>query len=105
VAGLGFLHGVLNTDNMSSSPDDRLRPYGFIDAFDVDNICNHSDEHGRYSYRMQPRWALDLYALDRRWCLDGRPRCDQGAIDVYLEEYARRSTRCSRQARTRQCTT
>lgn len=53
--GFGFCHGVLNTDNMSIiglTLD--YGPYGFIDGFDANHICNHSDEGGRYAYGRQP---------------------------------------------------
>jgi uncharacterized protein YdiU (UPF0061 family) len=62
---VGFMHGVMNTDNMSIlglTLD--YGPFGFMEAFDPDHICNHSDEGGRYAYSMQPRVALwNLYAL------------------------------------------
>jgi serine/tyrosine/threonine adenylyltransferase len=62
---VGFCHGVMNTDNMSLlGLTIDYGPYGFIDGFDVDHICNHSDHQGRYSYRNQPRIAhWNLYAL------------------------------------------
>ena len=53
---VGFMHGVLNTDNMSMlglTLD--YGPFGFMDSFDPHHICNHSDEMGRYSYANQPR--------------------------------------------------
>ncbi|KAM8892082.1 selenoprotein O1 [Spinachia spinachia] len=59
---VGFCHGVLNTDNMSIlglTLD--YGPYGFMDRFDPDFICNASDNSGRYSYQAQPaicRWNL-----------------------------------------------
>ncbi|MFM8462001.1 MAG: protein adenylyltransferase SelO [Polynucleobacter victoriensis] len=52
---LGFCHGVLNTDNTSLlglTLD--YGPFGFLDQFQVDHICNHSDHGGRYSYHRQP---------------------------------------------------
>ncbi len=52
---VGFCHGVLNTDNMSIlglTLD--YGPFGFMEAFDADFICNHSDHQGRYSYQNQP---------------------------------------------------
>ena len=55
---VGFCHGVMNTDNMSVlglTLD--YGPFGFLDGFDRDHVCNHSDETGRYSYAMQPRVA------------------------------------------------
>lgn len=52
---LGFCHGVMNTDNMSLlglTLD--YGPYGFLDAFDPQHICNHSDHGGRYAWDQQP---------------------------------------------------
>ena len=63
----GFAHGVMNTDNMSIlglTLD--YGPYGFLDAYDPDFICNHSDETGRYSFSNQPGiglWNLRALAL------------------------------------------
>lgn len=57
---VGFCHGVLNTDNMSIvGVTLDYGPYGFMDRYDPDFICNTSDEGGRYSYGRQPeicRW-------------------------------------------------
>lgn len=53
---VGFMHGVMNTDNMSIlglTLD--YGPFGFMEAFDARHICNHTDSQGRYSYQMQPR--------------------------------------------------
>ncbi len=53
---VGFMHGVLNTDNMSILGQTLdYGPYGFMEAYDPAHICNHTDAQGRYSYRMQPR--------------------------------------------------
>lgn len=61
----GFMHGVLNTDNMSIlglTLD--YGPYGFMEAYDPAHICNHTDSQGRYAYRTQPRIAeWNCYAL------------------------------------------
>src|SRR5215469_14453828 len=63
----GFAHGVMNTDNMSIlglTLD--YGPYGFMDAYDPEFICNHSDEMGRYSFINQPliaHWNLRALAL------------------------------------------
>ncbi len=51
----GWAHGVMNTDNMSIlglTLD--YGPYGFMEQFDPAFICNHSDHHGRYSFKNQP---------------------------------------------------
>jgi hypothetical protein len=63
----GFAHGVMNTDNMSIlglTLD--YGPYGFLDAYDPDFICNHTDEAGRYSFANQPGiglWNLNALAV------------------------------------------
>jgi uncharacterized protein YdiU (UPF0061 family) len=52
---VGFCHGVLNTDNMSIlglTLD--YGPFGFMDQFSLNHICNHSDSQGRYSFANQP---------------------------------------------------
>jgi serine/tyrosine/threonine adenylyltransferase len=54
--GVGFMHGVMNTDNMSIlGLTIDYGPFGFMDAFDAGHICNHSDNQGRYAYYMQPQ--------------------------------------------------
>ncbi len=64
---VGFAHGVMNTDNMSIlglTLD--YGPYGFMDAYDPNFICNHTDEQGRYSFINQPviaHWNLRALAL------------------------------------------
>lgn len=60
----GFCHGVLNTDNMSIlGLTIDYGPYGFIDQFDLDFVCNHSDHEGRYSYGNQP--SIGMWNLER----------------------------------------
>ena len=52
---VGFCHGVLNTDNISLvGLTIDYGPFGFMDRFDPDFICNSSDDGGRYTYRRQP---------------------------------------------------
>jgi uncharacterized protein YdiU (UPF0061 family) len=64
---VGFAHGVMNTDNMSIlglTLD--YGPYGFMEAYDPQLICNHSDETGRYAFDNQPaiaHWNLRALAL------------------------------------------
>lgn len=61
---VGFAHGVMNTDNMSIlglTMD--YGPFGFLDDFQPDFICNHSDHQGRYSFENQP--AVGLWNLQR----------------------------------------
>ena len=64
---VGFAHGVMNTDNMSIlglTLD--YGPFGFMDAYDPEFICNHTDEQGRYSVINQPaiaHWNLRALAV------------------------------------------
>ncbi|GAA0856374.1 protein adenylyltransferase SelO [Aliiglaciecola litoralis] len=61
----GFCHGVMNTDNMSiHGITFDFGPYAFLDRYQADYICNHSDHAGRYAYDQQPGVALwNLNAL------------------------------------------
>jgi len=63
--GVGFCHGVMNTDNMSVlGLTIDYGPFGFLDAFDPGHICNHSDHQGRYAWAQQPNVAFwNLHAL------------------------------------------
>jgi serine/tyrosine/threonine adenylyltransferase len=63
--GVGFCHGVMNTDNLSIlGLTIDYGPFGFIDAFDANHICNHSDDTGRYAYNQQPQVAYwNLHCL------------------------------------------
>jgi uncharacterized protein YdiU (UPF0061 family) len=62
---VGFCHGVMNTDNMSVlglTLD--YGPFQFLDGFDANHICNHSDHQGRYAYARQPQIAYwNLFCL------------------------------------------
>ena len=90
--GVGFCHGVLNTDNMSIlglTLD--YGPFGFIDGFDAGHVCNHSDEQGRYAYDRQPavvNW--NLHCLGQALLpLAGEIAATQEALAVYTAEYGR----------------
>ena len=53
---VGFCHGVLNSDNISVlGLTIDYGPFGFLDQFQIDHICNHSDQAGRYAYHRQPQ--------------------------------------------------
>ena len=62
---VGFCHGVMNTDNMSIlGLTIDYGPYGFIDGFQANHVCNHSDTQGRYAWNVQPAVAhWNLYRL------------------------------------------
>lgn len=82
---IGFAHGVMNTDNMSIlgiTLD--YGPYGFLDDYQPDFICNHSDHQGRYAFDNQP--AVGLWNLNRlAHALSGLLSTDQ--LKMALAEY------------------
>lgn len=56
---VGFAHGVMNTDNMSILGETfDYGPFGFLDDYNPDFICNHSDHTGRYAFNQQPSIGL-----------------------------------------------
>lgn len=60
---LGFVHGVLSTDNVTLSAETiDYGPCAFIDRFDPQVWFSSIDEHGRYAYARQPEiiaWNLE----------------------------------------------
>lgn len=62
--GVGFNHGVMNTDNMSiAGLTIDYGPFAFLDDYDFDYICNHTDTNGRYAFGQQPnvaQWNLSM---------------------------------------------
>ena len=56
---VGFIHGVMNTDNMSISGETiDYGPCAFMDEYNPAQVFSSIDEMGRYAYANQPRIAL-----------------------------------------------
>jgi uncharacterized protein YdiU (UPF0061 family) len=56
---VGFIHGVMNTDNTSISGETiDYGPCAFLDHYDPAAVFSSIDEQGRYAYANQPRIAL-----------------------------------------------
>jgi serine/tyrosine/threonine adenylyltransferase len=56
---LGFIHGVMNTDNTSVSGETiDYGPCAFMEAYDSGTVFSSIDSQGRYAYGNQPRIAL-----------------------------------------------
>ncbi|MFS8933521.1 protein adenylyltransferase SelO [Cupriavidus taiwanensis] len=101
---VGFCHGVMNTDNMSIlGLTIDYGPFGFLDAFDANHICNHSDTQGRYAYSQQPQvafWNLHCLAqallplwlppgqADQESARDAAVEAARAALDPFRERYA-----------------
>lgn len=88
---VGFMHGVMNTDNMSIlglTLD--YGPFGFMESFDPGHICNHTDQQGRYSYANQPQighWNCYALAQALMPLIDDVPLA-QSALDNYQPVFA-----------------
>ncbi|WP_342050542.1 MULTISPECIES: protein adenylyltransferase SelO [unclassified Cupriavidus] len=96
---VGFCHGVMNTDNLSIlGLTIDYGPFGFLDGFDANHICNHSDQQGRYAYSQQPQigfWNLHCLAqallpLWREDFADSDAAAEfaREALDPYRDRYA-----------------
>lgn len=63
---LGFIHGVMNTDNMLVCGETiDYGPCAFMDAFDPNQVYSSIDQRGRYAFRNQPpiaHWNLSWLA-------------------------------------------
>jgi uncharacterized protein YdiU (UPF0061 family) len=59
---VGFIHGVMNTDNMTISGETiDYGPCAFMEAYDPQAVFSSIDQGGRYAYRNQPpiaQWNL-----------------------------------------------
>jgi len=63
---VGFVHGVMNTDNMTISGETiDYGPCAFVDAYDPKAVFSSIDRHGRYAFGNQPgvaQWNLTRLA-------------------------------------------
>lgn len=90
---VGFMHGVMNTDNMSIlGLTIDYGPFGFMEAFDANHICNHSDRQGRYAYHMQPKIGQwNCFALGQALLpLIGEVEDAQAALEIYKSAFERK---------------
>jgi len=57
--GVGFIHGVMNTDNMSIAGETiDYGPCAFLDAYHPETVFSSIDRFGRYAYGKQPEIAV-----------------------------------------------
>jgi len=94
---LGFIHGVMNTDNMTVSGETiDYGPCAFMEAYDPRTVFSSIDTRGRYAYGNQPqiaRWNLARFAETLLPLID--PSSTEGAvaratevIDAFPAHYA-----------------
>ncbi len=90
---VGFIHGVMNTDNMAVSGETiDFGPCAFMDAYDPAAVFSSIDRQGRYAYGNQPQagvWNLARFAETLLPLIDESPeRAVQLAAEV-ISAFAR----------------
>ncbi|MFE7630201.1 YdiU family protein [Kocuria sp. NPDC057446] len=93
---LGFVHGVMNTDNTTISGETiDYGPCAFLDVFDPSAVFSSIDHGGRYAYRNQPvaaQWNLARLAeallplLDEDQ--DRAVSLAEGALEAFPRQYS-----------------
>lgn len=93
---VGFIHGVMNTDNMSIAGETiDYGPCAFMNAYDPQTVFSSIDTEGRYAFGNQPRiasWNLAVFASALLpQIADAQPRAIELAksvIDQFEEKFA-----------------
>jgi uncharacterized protein YdiU (UPF0061 family) len=94
---VGFIHGVMNTDNMALSGETiDYGPCAFMDVYDPATVFSSIDIHGRYAYGNQPNiaaWNLARFAETLLPLLhddeDQAVKLAEGAISDFTDLYHR----------------
>jgi uncharacterized protein YdiU (UPF0061 family) len=92
---VGFIHGVMNTDNMAISGETiDFGPCAFMEAYDPRAVFSSIDERGRYAYEAQPHiahWNLARLAETLLPLIDadeGRAiELATGVVEGFMAEY------------------
>jgi len=88
---VGFIHGVMNTDNMSISGETiDYGPCAFMDTFDQTKVFSSIDHMGRYAYVNQPsilHWNLIRFAETILTLIDKVPDHAVGLVNEVIENY------------------
>ncbi len=92
---VGFIHGVMNTDNMTISGETiDYGPCAFMDTYDPSTVFSSIDTYGRYAYGNQPDiagWNLARFAETLLPLLDVNQdkalKLAQDAISDFIEVY------------------
>jgi len=90
---IGFIHGVMNTDNMTISGETiDFGPCAFIDAYEPMKVFSSIDRQGRYAYANQPgigQWNLARLAEALLPLLDDDQEKAAEGANAVLVEYGR----------------
>ncbi len=88
---VGFIHGVMNTDNMTVSGETiDYGPCAFMDAFDPATVFSSIDHGGRYAYGNQPaiaQWNLARLAETLLPLLDAESETAIAAATAVLQSF------------------
>ncbi|WP_337173168.1 YdiU family protein [Paludisphaera sp.] len=91
---IGFIHGVMNTDNMAISGETiDYGPFAFMNAYDPATVFSSIDRQGRYAYGNQPaiaQWNLARLAESLLPLLDPDQEKAVAIATEVLEEFASR---------------
>jgi uncharacterized protein YdiU (UPF0061 family) len=92
--GVGFIHGVMNTDNMTISGQTiDYGPCAFMDAYAPGTVFSSIDRQGRYAYANQPLilgWNLARLAEALVPLIDDDPEAAVGLLNDRLRDIAPR---------------
>jgi uncharacterized protein YdiU (UPF0061 family) len=88
---VGFIHGVMNTDNMTISGETiDYGPCAFLDIYNPEKVFSSIDHYGRYAYGNQPiigKWNLECLARCLAPLIDDNAQQAQAIINRVLEAY------------------
>jgi len=96
---IGFIHGVMNTDNMTISGETiDYGPCAFMDIYNPDTVFSSIDTHGRYAYKNQPKMAtwnlcrfaetlLPLISNNSKESIELAQECISKFHDIYYSEW------------------
>ena len=91
--GVGFIHGVMNTDNCSISGETiDYGPCAFMDEYDPNAVFSSIDRQGRYRFNNQPKialWNLSCLAGCLMPIIQGEQEEREEKIQASLEETAK----------------
>lgn len=94
---VGFVHGVMNTDNMAVSGETiDYGPCAFLDVYDPETVFSSIDQHGRYAYGNQPgiaQWNLVRFAESLLPLVSGDEAAAVEAVRSILETFPARYER------------
>ena len=89
---IGFIHGVMNTDNMAISGETiDYGPCGFMDIFSMNKVFSSIDQNGRYKYGSQAHiahWNLTKLAESLLPLLHENTDEAMNLAEVAISEYA-----------------